>query len=245
MVSTGKRLPYVSIKMSSSDDESSEELDYQNENIVCGETDAISRRKPRCLSKNAQMARENRLRKKLYLNKLEREVLSLRNDNKKLNSILKNQSLIIKDLKQEKKYLNSVIANSGDIKNLIRNIHTSTGMSVSSSLDKNLSLNNVYVPKPTESTDSIEDFPSFDCLLSDPNLNMDIYGDITQHPLHFPDDLFQINSPTSSLEDHNYTTQDVHENDDAGVCLHVSKHRVSLEFCSKCSETAGKSWSQL
>ncbi|XP_072382985.1 CREB/ATF bZIP transcription factor-like isoform X2 [Diabrotica undecimpunctata] len=185
MVSTGKRLPYVSIKMSSSDDESSEELDYQNENIVCGETDAISRRKPRCLSKNAQMARENRLRKKLYLNKLEREVLSLRNDNKKLNSILKNQSLIIKDLKQEKKYLNSVIANSGDIKNLIRNIHTST------------------------------------------------------------DDLFQINSPTSSLEDHNYTTQDVHENDDAGVCLHVSKHRVSLEFCSKCSETAGKSWSQL
>ncbi|XP_028149008.1 CREB/ATF bZIP transcription factor isoform X2 [Diabrotica virgifera virgifera] len=188
MVSTGKRLPYVCNKMSSSDEESSEEFDYkyQNENIVCGETDSTNRgRKPRCLSKNAQMARENRLRKKLYVNKLEKEVMALRNDNKKLNSILKNQSSIIKELKQEKKYLSSVIANSADIKSLIRNIHTST------------------------------------------------------------DDLFHINSPTLSLEDHTYTAQDVNESDDAGVCLHVSKHRVSLEFCSKCSEKAGKSWSQL
>ncbi|XP_028149009.1 uncharacterized protein LOC114342403 isoform X3 [Diabrotica virgifera virgifera] len=129
MVSTGKRLPYVCNKMSSSDEESSEEFDYkyQNENIVCGETDSTNRgRKPRCLSKNAQMARENRLRKKLYVNKLEKEVMALRNDNKKLNSILKNQSSIIKELKQEKKYLSSVIANSADIKSLIRNIHTST-----------------------------------------------------------------------------------------------------------------------
>ncbi|KAJ3627892.1 hypothetical protein MTP99_015234 [Tenebrio molitor] len=33
------------------------------------------------------------------------------------------------------------------------------------------------------------------------------------------------------LEEHNYTTPA--EDEEVGVCLHVSKHRISLEFYSK------------
>lgn len=128
MVSNQKRMRYVSDDASSSDEDSYEDFDYplKKENEIFEQVSQRTRRKPRCTSKNALMARENRLKKKLYVHKLEKEVTDLKNDNKKLTSVIKEQSNLVMELNREVKYLKSVIANSGDIKKLIRNIHNTT-----------------------------------------------------------------------------------------------------------------------
>lgn len=46
-------------------------------------------------------------------------------------------------------------------------------------------------------------------------------------------------------QDHNYTFPNEDTPDDIGVCLHVSKHKVSLEFCPTCSENASAAWEKL
>lgn len=95
-------------------------------------------RTPKCFSKNALMARENRRRKKQYIADLEGQVSALKTENKKLSSIVENQSFMINELKKEAKYLKSVIANSEGIGKLIRAINSTTGMPVSSSISKQL-----------------------------------------------------------------------------------------------------------
>lgn len=91
-------------------------------------TEKRPKRQPKCFSRNALMARENRLKKKMYIENLEREVLCLKADNKKMNGVVENQSFLIAELRKEIKYLKSVLANSADISRLIRNINQNTGM---------------------------------------------------------------------------------------------------------------------
>lgn len=226
-------------------------------------------RKPKCFSKNALLARENRLKKKLHIAQIEKEVCSLRNENKKLSTIVDTQSHLITELRKEVKYLKSVIVNSKDISKLIRNINQSSGMSVSSSLDENLSLNNVCIPKlkqpvsrkvphPWEDQKPLDDYfssepyfmPSPDqglCEDFDNNFLDDINFNL---PFDMPEDDFldvsldQEEKVGKPFEEHNYTlTKKIEDEaiDDVGVCLHVSKHHISLEFCASCSENANQS----
>ncbi|XP_045461972.1 uncharacterized protein LOC123672052 isoform X1 [Harmonia axyridis] len=97
-----------------------------------------SRRKPKCFSKNAQMARQNRLKKKIHLAKLEKKVEILKKEKNDLNNIIHAQSNKLSELKKEVRYLKGVLVNSSDIRTLVRNIHESTGMPVSSSLSNRL-----------------------------------------------------------------------------------------------------------
>lgn len=268
----GKRLRYEKDTPTTSEDEICEETDYNSRDEVRSDnkynhkyltfdfqnemprklSQNRPKRKPTCFSKNALMARENRLKKKIYVSNLERSVANLRKDNKKFSLIIDNQSSLILDLKKEIKYLKSVIANSSDISTLIRNIHHSSGMSVSSSLDENLSLKNSYIPKPQHRV-------SLDTLQGDPSesplslVDEDFYGELFKNDLelnlakHEVLNDFLLEPEDEKIitnDDHNYTlTNEPHnQSDDVGVCLHVSKHHVSLEFCSACSEKALKTW---
>lgn len=218
------------------------------------------KRKPSSFSKNALMARENRLRKKIYVSNLERTVANLRKDNKKLSLITDNQSSLILNLQKEVKYLKSVIANSNDISTLIQNIHQSSGMSVSSSLDENLSLKNSYIPKPQHHDfQKLEQWKHLDTLDTLQNDSLESPSNVISDDFYeelFKND-FDLNLPKEEMlndfllepevkmtnNDHNYTlTNGTHNQDDVGVCLHVSKHHVSLEFCSTCSEKALQTW---
>ncbi|XP_049820184.1 uncharacterized protein LOC109594424 [Aethina tumida] len=272
-MSTAKRFRYVSDDMSSSDEDFDAEYSpssSQKENSSCNGYRRNPTRKPKVFSKNAMMARENRLKKKLYLESLENDLTKAREENKKLSTVVDNQSFLIADLKKQIKYLKSVVANSNDLGKLIRNIHHSTGMSVSTSLDKTLSLNSQYVPKrsppiarktahPWDELDqhpncmtpeSIENSPPVDYGLSD-DFSLDFLN--SDVPLGMPTDL-SCQDMFNSLEDTNENTLKEHDyvqnptleeddDDDVGVCLHVSKHRVSLEFCSTCSDNAQLAWS--
>lgn len=276
-----KRMTYVNGDVSSSEEGTCEETDYNprdevrtnkqlgNNQYTCNlhfqnavnSKFSQSKRKP-CFSKNALMARENRLRKKKYVSKLENDITYLKRNNKKLSLIVDNQSSLISELKKEIKYLKSVIINSGDISKLIRNIHQSSGMSVSSSLDENLSLKTCYVPKPKqlvsrktahpwEQLDTPNEsllFPSnlIDNVSDDPELFKDLDLSLNLPNQDVLDGLYleQQLDETSFNNDHNYTLVDEANNkmEDVGVCLHISKHHVSLEFCPSCSEKAFQTW---
>ncbi|XP_044766411.1 uncharacterized protein LOC123322537 isoform X2 [Coccinella septempunctata] len=97
-----------------------------------------SNRKPKCFSKNAEMARQNRLKKKIHLAKLEKKVEILKKEKNDLTNIIDRQSTMLYDLKKEVRYLKGVLANSSDIRTLVKNIHATTGLPVSSSLDSSL-----------------------------------------------------------------------------------------------------------
>lgn len=277
---SGKRMRYENITSSSEDDTSEETVHIQNEVRTNNEYDNppftninfqnISekmskhgpKRKPTCSSKNALMARENRRRKKMYVTNLEDNVASLRRDNKRLSLIVDSQSSHITELKKEVKYLKSVIANSSDISMLIRNIHQSSGMSVSSSLDENLSLKNSYIPKPEQLVDqksiqinqdelskrgqSESSKYAYSSVSND--FGDELFEDL-DIPLDLPNqnllsDVFFVPEDKTIFRDHDYTLADVgsYSRDDVGVCLHVSKHHVSLEFCPNCSEKALNTW---
>ncbi|CAN8026018.1 unnamed protein product [Ixodes persulcatus] len=78
-----------------------------------------------CMSKNAIAARENRLKKKLYVHKLERSVRALTTENAELKRRTRDMTVEVEDLTEEVRYLKSVLANVDEISALVRNIRSS------------------------------------------------------------------------------------------------------------------------
>ncbi|KAF7285373.1 hypothetical protein GWI33_010773 [Rhynchophorus ferrugineus] len=130
MVSTRTR--YVS--ESTTDDETCD-MDYHPDKQKRNSTRKPTR-VPKCFTKNALMARENRLKKKMYITNLEDQVAGLKNENKKLSDLVANQSNTINEFQKQVKYLQSVIANSEDIRKLIRTINVNTGGPAKSPVNK-------------------------------------------------------------------------------------------------------------
>lgn len=77
-----------------------------------------------CMSKNAIAARENRIKKKLYVNKLERKVRALSTENATLKKRSLDMSREIEELSDEVQYLRSVLCNVDEISTLVRNIRS-------------------------------------------------------------------------------------------------------------------------
>ncbi|XP_006621530.1 putative uncharacterized protein DDB_G0282133 [Apis dorsata] len=95
-----------------------------------------------CLNRNALMARENRLRKKAYLEKIENKLSFYQQENKNLVNIIKKQGIDIKRLSGEVAYLKSVLNNNTSITTLLRTIND--GLQKISTQKKN-SLNSNHV----------------------------------------------------------------------------------------------------
>ena len=140
--------------------------------------------------KNAEAARLNRQKKKQYLQSVESELQSLREENKTLKSKCGNYESAFKRLTQEIEYLRSVIQNQSTLSTLLKNIPNTGGVRLDSSLSRKRS-------------------PPRDVSLSE-------------------------NSPKQ--------TCDQSRKYSGGVCLHVAKDNVCIEFCSHCSENAAQSF---
>ncbi|CAK9828733.1 hypothetical protein ANTRET_LOCUS6200 [Anthophora retusa] len=76
-----------------------------------------------CLNRNALMARENRLRKKAYLEKIENKLSFYQQENKNLANIIRKQGVDIKRLTSEVAYLKSVLYNNTSITALLKTIN--------------------------------------------------------------------------------------------------------------------------
>ncbi|XP_030648684.1 CREB/ATF bZIP transcription factor [Chanos chanos] len=139
------------------------------------------------INKNAIAARMNRLRKKEYVNGLERKVGALVSENRVLKQENGHLNQRVEELENETRYLRAVLANESMLAQLLSRLSGVNGMKFSTSL-------------------------------------------------------FQ----GSDKNDHDYAMprkrMKTEEKDAAGgVCLHVDKDHVSVEFCTKCAESASTS----
>lgn len=80
---------------------------------------------PKICNRNAVMARENRRKKKEYLENLQRDVDEFQSENKKLRKLLTIRNNMITKLTNESMYLKSVLANKTEIMALLKSIQGS------------------------------------------------------------------------------------------------------------------------
>lgn len=89
-------------------------------------------RKPKCFTRNAVLARQNRLKKKKYVEDLESELNDLRKENSKLKVSLSGYTKDVELVRKENIYLRNVLANSKEISQLIRSINVNCGLPAAS-----------------------------------------------------------------------------------------------------------------
>lgn len=78
-----------------------------------------------CLNRNALMARENRQRKKEYIERIENRLQACQKDNMELSTTIKQQNIEIKRLTSEVSYLKTVLNNKSRISALLQAMNES------------------------------------------------------------------------------------------------------------------------
>lgn len=96
---------------------------YYTQKRILSSSESVKANKTKCLSRNALMARENRRRKKMYLESIEREAKLLREANHQLEIRNKKNNKTINSLKKEIEYLKNVLANGSNIEKLLAGIN--------------------------------------------------------------------------------------------------------------------------
>ena len=227
---------------------------------------AIQRRnskKPKCSSKNAILARRNRIKKKKYLEDLENEVKSLRAENSVLRTNVDGYRKDMEVVRKENRYLRNILASRKEISRLLGVIQDKTGLLTSSSLCRTEVSNKrdmtpktcAPIPSPVE--------PKQAPISATPLVDSDIFSDggliespITHNDVSLSgpecDDEMPMPSNLFSSDDHDYLNFDTdfpedwlagdEEMPNIGVCLHVAKKKISLEFCQYCNENASQCW---
>ena len=148
--------------------------------------------------KNAEAARQNRLKKKKYMEELEQDRSRFRADNVVLKTRCTELQNRNRKLETEVAYLRSVLANQSTLSTLIKNIPGIPGVNLTSSFSRK---------RPGE-----------------PAVNSASTSSSSSSTLLPPTKRSKGGSNGSGLQQHS-----------GGICLHVSKESVSLEFCAQCS----------
>jgi len=141
------------------------------------------------VNKNAIAARLNRLKKKEYVNTLEKKVGFLSSENHILKQDNSGLNKRVEELEDETRYLRAVLANESMLGQLLSRLSGVNGMKLSSSLFQ---------------ADNSND---------------------NDHDYALPRKRIKVEEKETS----------------GGVCLHVDKNHVSVEFCTKCAESASAS----
>lgn len=139
------------------------------------------------INKNAIAARLNRLRKKEYVNTLEKKVGALSTENNVLHQENSQLTKRVEELEDETRYLRAVLANESMLAQLLSRLSGVNGMKLSSSLFQG--------------------------------------PDSNDHDYALPRKRVKVEEKETA----------------GGVCLHVDKNHVSVEFCTKCAESASTS----
>lgn len=139
------------------------------------------------INKNAIAARLNRLKKKEYVNSLEKKVGIMSTENNVLKQENAQLTKRVEELEDETRYLRAVLANESMLAQLLSRLSGVNGMKLSSSLFQG--------PNPND------------------------------HDYALPRKRVKVEEKETS----------------GGVCLHVDKNHVSVEFCTKCAESASTS----
>lgn len=219
----------------------------------------------KCMSKNAIAARENRLRKKQYIGDLEQSVRSLSAENRTLKSQVSTMQETVADLRTEVKYLKSVLANQSTLSALLKNIPTVSGINLTTSVSTDVTVAEVKKCRKRKNRndsdaenivqlpeDNNSDLPVGEIDIDSDNTfsseTMSTGGMCTRSKVKVPklDHSYATNNPavtryqkeTQLKARERGSVDNDDDNTGAGVCLHVSGSKVSLEFCSECSRRA-------
>ncbi|KAK7863462.1 hypothetical protein R5R35_010500 [Gryllus longicercus] len=195
--------------------QSRKKLDYGDE----VESYPMPRKRANCVSKNALMARANRMKKKQYLEDLEKKLQELSEENEKLKLQVKKNNEIAQKQTEEVKYLKGVLANAPEISTLLKCVRQRSSLPVTSSINK---FSDTYTLKESP-------FDLDDPLLS--SCDLESFKEL-------PDTDFL----TQDLADKTLDVLEGSSSTNVGICLHVAQQRVSLEFCPTCSINATAAW---
>ena len=210
------------------------------------------------LSKNAQLARENRLKKKRYINGLEDNLSTAKKENEALVKKLSERDETIEKLQKEIVYFKSILANVQEISSLINTIQQDTHIPISTSLNLNpfkrsriesrhepVMSKKSKIDRLSESSgelssihDEDDTFGLDDWMPSSPLPSRHLDADSLEVLNNFSEDDFgepEVISTEMDLGNVNMPK--------AGVCLHVFNKKVSLEFCASCAVRAQEKWS--
>lgn len=144
--------------------------------------------------KNAEAARQNRLKKKKYMEDLEKDRSRLKAENVIMKTRCTELQTKNRKLETEVEYLRSVLVNQSTLASLIKNIPGTPGINLSTSFSRKRS---------------------------------SVTADIS--------------TPSSTLSSKKLRHDSENSNVSGGICLHVSKDNVSLEFCAQCSLKSAQS----
>ncbi|XP_013414911.1 uncharacterized protein LOC106176886 [Lingula anatina] len=181
-----------------------------------------------CASKNAIAARENRQKRKKYVEGLQDENQQLKSQNETLMNQVESLMSTVKTLSSEVQYLQSVIANQSALSGLLKNIHNTPGVRFGTSLEQ---LPNEESPVPAPARKESKENNK---TASPQQLTRATRANKRQKMDNNSESQGREETiPSSSIGNNNNNEQDP-----AGVCLHVSKGHVSLEFCATCSENS-------
>jgi FtsZ-binding cell division protein ZapB len=216
------------------------------------------------MTRNAINARENRVRKKKYLEGLEKNMQDLSNENTSLKQQVSNMQTTIEALTKDVQYLKGVLANQSHLSALLRNIHNTPGVNFSSSfklpppqaeedidsgklnrkrnidsvdLDADCECANInkdednQCPRPRESSSGSSKVQKLDHAYNRPVTRRS--AGVKKSDKMKCEKSSDIDNQKENVKHHDLNLQDA-----CGICLHVSKGNVSLEFCSSCSRNA-------
>jgi hypothetical protein len=164
--------------------------------------------------KNAENAKENRRRKKIYVEGLEKEVGQLRNEKNVLMGKSNRLEKKVNELENEVNYLKNVLANQSMLSKLIENVSKTPGVSLSTSF---CSSRESSLKDNDES--SLKDN---DCEKENTVSTRSASRKRACDPQPASNAKRSRSSSTAS----------------GGVCLHVKQSKVSIEFCHHCNKMA-------
>jgi len=178
----------------------------------------------RNMSKNAVLARENREKKKRYIQGLERTVHDLSAKNKNLMHTCKTMHSTVTDLHREVSYLRGVIENQSELARLLKHIPFASPKKQL----QDLSVCNDE--SETVNISSCKDQPSFS------------YNLKSSESAHTK--LISVVESERLLTEHDYARSEKQNkkinvsHHQFGVCLHVANQVTSLQLCAVCNENA-------
>lgn len=218
-------------------------------------------------NRNAVLARENRLRKKMLMEELEKTNDELQAENRKLSKMMKFKDRKNEELMKEVRYLKSVIANRTEIVSVLKSLPQAIAPKREIQQEKPVSTQ--QYPESYASSDTLscdindengtkEIDPFLPSITDDFFLNLDIateWDEILKNPFNSATTDFSdypkleitsspAASPSSSgvSSEHNYfydekileSIDNEEIEDSAGICVHINRGKVSLEFCAVC-----------
>ena len=231
-------------------------VDQQNslsESNVAGQT----------MSKNAIAARENRQKKKKYVENLEKSVATLNEENNNLKSKVEAYETTITRLNSEVNYLKNVLLNQSTLSALLQNIQSTPGIKLKTSLPNACTGNQMEKNKGNGLVDNQENVftnlrrskrkSATSCSESYKKVRKVLPINVAENPSsENAPPLFQVHgvdtstnsvtnntvlaSPKSTERFENQITSGQRLN--GGVCLHVTGEMVSLEFCQWCNNNS-------